>query len=155
MSDAVPCRVPCTQQKVATKLGESSDFWQSFTELAASHPAILKMLLALMEDSSATCLRRVNRAMRTAVNRTVCTVICTGAATFDGCDVATVFPEATALTVRWIPDQTSTAVFLNHIIEASPEMVRRVHTLKLRLSGMPAGNSLADNVAEFLSWCVQ
>ena len=147
----------CAAPTSAAKLDERSLFWQSLVELAATTPAVLKMVLNNMGYGAANRLRRVNRAMRSAVNRTVSTVrVDVHGPTIDGRDLAVVFEEANALRVKWNTqpaDAAEVAIFLSHIFQTSPLLVAKIHTLTMELRGMPRSTSLAGFVAEFLSRC--
>jgi hypothetical protein len=91
----------------------------------------------------------------------VTTVVCRCDGTFrDGLDVGAVFPEATSLRVEWGRRSrgreltaAEVGIFLSHIYESSPSLVARVKTLNMQLFSMPAANSLAGSVADFLSRC--
>jgi hypothetical protein len=135
-------------------------FWECVEDLAAAYGAVFKLVLAYLNRDEASSLRRVNRAMRRAVNRAVTTLMYNPHSPILQFDLALAFPEASRLCVSWTAQAPSAATaddadaVLTGIMDSSPLLLRKIQSLEMQLTGMPSSTSLARSMAEFLSTCV-
>jgi hypothetical protein len=77
---------------------------QLLLRIASTHPEVLRLVICRMPEGGAARLRRVNRALRLAVNSTVTTVACTLSSGLPHTDLGTAFPNANRLRVVLLPD---------------------------------------------------
>jgi hypothetical protein len=157
MGDITPFHaVPRTRKK--SSIDDPGTFWQCLEELAATQATAFKLVVVHLGRFNAEQLRRVNRSMRRAVNRTITTVVCKQTAMLGRIDLATAFPEASSLHVMWEASTATSvdaAIFISHILESSPSFLSRVQQLLMRLGSLSlsSNSGVVGSIAELLSRC--
>jgi hypothetical protein len=139
---------------------EPTDFWNLFTYVAATNTDVLQHIIFYMPAGGAACLRGVNRAWRSAVNRTVQGVVCRISTLPADVELAAVFPEAHSLRLQLQSGEGTSAVqpeaaplVFQQITSSSPELVKRVQSLQLCMQFVTNVERTAGAVADFLARC--
>jgi hypothetical protein len=134
-------------------------FWRCFANVCGTHDTILQLMISQMPAGASGRLRRVNRGMRAAVNRTVTTVVVNMTGPCSENELAASFPQAEKLRVLLDSPHEITHVdvsqCLEYIMSTSPALLSKLVALKMDLGSAGTDQDVTLAMASFLSRCGQ